>query len=123
MRDTRFRGKAQNDGRWKYGNYCIRHGHHCIQSGDVWTFVDPRTLGEFIGTQDKNGIDIYTGDIVNTWNEAWFWNYEIAWDPRELQFWKKTGAETYASIAWWLDNPYHQLLIVGNIFDNPERLS
>lgn len=65
MRETRFRAKVLQSRKWVYGNYFMQSGNHCIQ-GDTLYKVDPSTLGEYIGTKDQNGIDIYTGDIVNT---------------------------------------------------------
>ncbi|NLU51577.1 MAG: hypothetical protein GXX10_01755 [Clostridiaceae bacterium] len=80
MRDIKFRGKRLDNGEWVYGYYFI--SERDIEDGFVWRDIPqiqqrygdhyqyfdviPETIGQYTGLKDKNGREIYEGDICST---------------------------------------------------------
>ena len=119
MREILFRGKRIDNGEWTYGFVEVYDDGACFITkpngeGDK---VDPTTVGQYTGLNDKNRKKIFEGDIVSG-----FFNHE-----------KIVGYIFYGSDASFfiqrdglfgigLNNASDWLEVIGNIHDNPELL-
>ena len=129
MRTIKFRAK-DFDGVWHYGSLVYTNILDAkIYSQTVkgslkitdWLFVTPDTIGQFTGLYDKNGKEIYEGDILK-WKAdnrlyAVVFNWGMFYASVEV-----CNQEIYGGF------PLHSLTddeaceIVGNIYDNPELI-
>ena len=71
MREILFRGKDVDTGEWVYGYYSGPVGackcHEICNVNDVlgsMVDVDPETVGQYTGLEDRHGEKIFEGDMV-----------------------------------------------------------
>ena len=118
MRPIKFRAKDLGTGKWRYGSLNIYEGEGCeIISNEDGTYchrrVNPKTIGQFIGLHDKNGNEIYEGDILEGGRTG---RYDVLYLNAAFRIAGLHNAYIYES------QHAEYLTIIGNIHDNPELL-
>lgn len=135
-REIKFRGKSA--GVWHYGHLFAYQedvnsgtGSHFIieQNGKEKpkpVQVIPDTVGQFTGLHDKNGKEIYEGDILHVIAETDD-THDYITQVSTNGFYEVdlVGCEYDLTILAWLSASYDEcctIEVIGNIYDNPELL-
>lgn len=114
-REIKFRAKSL-DGIWEYGDLHLRSKHpHIHNLIGAKIYIDPDTVGQFTGLHDKNGKEIYEGDIFHLGSKSIL--YQVVWHDTGI-IGKQIHASCYVGLEHWKEN----ILVIGNIHDNKELL-
>ena len=131
QRTILFRGKNQS-GEWVNGSYVAgifddyghiisncthsdyEHGELSLNGANV---VSSSTVGQFTGLTDKNGVNIFEGDIINCIDHNGTLRREIVFNKLDyFAFgWSTQSVSTHIGIGWEME-------VIGNIHDNPELI-
>ena len=137
-RDIKFRGKSKQ-GKWVYGSlviakhdgnpvsfiytpqYDITELHECSTDGEGKVSLESQvvpvltdTVGQDTGLKDKNGTEIYEGDILefeyhshNSWHNV---REQVGFALGIFHIWGSPLTD------------YNGITVIGNIYEHPELL-
>lgn len=138
MREIKFRAQAIASNKWFYGDLRHHKDDVCIfeQGGNKGEIVKRDTIGQYTGLHDKNGKEIYEGDIIALKDSLLpsddrekDYIGPVIYDERDVigvfymkLFVRGEGFDTFLTALFFLVN-MERVEVVGNIHDNPELLS
>jgi len=149
MREIKFRGKRVDNGEWVEGSLfnkikLDRKGNHIIETNiyvrfpermDYFRFtgyivyneyyeVIPETVGQFTGLKDKNGKEIYEGDIIesNGIDGYCLWLVKFTEEPSSCVMGFICEPINREDISPVHNHVWYKGEIIDNIYDNPELL-
>lgn len=135
-RQIKFRAKHIKNGAWLYGDLLqsnegsvyigvhgqyIDDGMHFNDMYDETPYIDEDTIGQFTGLLDKNGKEIYEGDIIEITNPNTKEKYisTVKWNLKG--YYAAIMGNNGNVILGYIDKSL--IRIIGNIHDNPKLIS
>jgi len=122
MRENKYRGKSINSGEWLFGDLL-----QYADSAQIWVntpdgkwnyIVDPGTVGQYTGLKDKNGLEVFEGDIIGWGPEDHAPDSEVFYDDGAFKV-----SDPYSDSWEYIIDVLMGAVVIGNIYENPELLS
>lgn len=128
MREILFRGKNESSGEWLYGYYCVYRGCSQLLIDDcVWEIIDEKTVNQYIGLTDKNGVKIFEGDICRfrEWsNGDMCWIGKVHYEHQQFVISGEKNKECATPFTLMMSRFISENIeVIGNIYDNPELIN
>lgn len=136
MREIKFRGKRLDNKEWVYGDLVHNSKKEptwIMLFGDTPRFilVTEKSIGQYTGVKDKNGKEIYEGDII-----------QYTFDSPESLYATENGLKVRISKVFWSEwrgsfavgdslanndlfnyvRNGNRVEVIGNIYENKELL-
>jgi len=127
-REIKFRGLLIDGGVWVYGYYFIdlenkkSYIHLCERENtpDGWMVksyeVIPKSVGQLTGLKDKNGVNLFDGDIYHQGDKNIL--YKVVFKGCGFVG-NQIGNKSLVGLEYFIDN----IKVIGNIYENPELLN
>lgn len=134
MREIKFRGKRVDNGEWVYGYYFPDMLKKTHDSTVTWAFIKEydyenaksitqevykETVGQYTGLKDKNGKEVYEGDIIG--NDTTY-KLLVNIDKGHTCIKFKNHNTEYNEFITQREIDEEEYYILGNIHENPELL-
>ena len=124
-RIIKFRGKDIKTGQFVFGDletrpkedFMVIHQYHEDGSYKSQVKVDPETVGQFTGLLDKNGREIYEGDLFSLDGTM----IMVVYEPENGYYCLRMSDSDYFMLP--LDRRFTDYYeVISNIYDHPELL-
>jgi uncharacterized phage protein (TIGR01671 family) len=134
MRDIKFRGQKVDNKEWVYGGYYEWNGKSYIVQKDIWDLtkleaylieVIPETVGQYTGLKDKNGKEIYEGDLLKLTTKYGSTIKKVKWGSYNDDEYVYNGegwicnGDFISDMGWeTYGHPKYEIEVVGNIHNS-----
>jgi len=133
MMDIKFRGKIIDAHKWVYGNLIqnndmtfitekeeysnVGYCYDCNRPYNEQYEIDTKTVGQYTGLKDKNGKEIYEGDIVQTKRASNIKGHVTMYNG----CWCICHYYTYYKLFYSFADA-QPIEVIGNVYENSELL-